>query len=772
MNKFSKITSFLFVLLFFFHVSLKASHIAGGEITYSCLGNNQYKIFLNLYVDCAGISLGTTETINFSSSCGGNATAQLQVTPATTNGFEISQLCPSQVPQSTCNGGVLPGMHLYSYEGIITLAPVCNTWTMSWSTCCRNLAVTNLTSASSSYYIEATLNSQNAICNSSPRFNAQPIPYVCTNQFVSYSYGVTESDGDSLYYQLIPAYVAAGTPANYNGAYSGTSPIPGITINSQTGLITFTSSNIGNFVVVILVTEYDRATQQVLGTIMRDIQFVVLNCTNIVPSPNAGTITNLTGNALQTGPYSIDMCAGNSFNFNAVYTDANAADILTYISNIATALPGATITQVGASTNPLTLNIGWTAPGGSQGQNPTFTVTVSDGACPLQGQQTFVYSLNILFATVASADVTICTSQTAALNVTGGNTFNWVALSGSPISAGNFSCNPCANPVASPSVTTTYEVTSNLSSACTNKDTVTVTVVPDFTFNISQSTATSCLLSPVQLNVTNILPVANGYTYQWSPSTYLNDDTIQNPIATFTVPGTYTYIVTVTNPFGCSKADTITVTALAAASPVITAYSDTSFCLGGTATLGLNFSNINPAYCGLSTSGNCNGTGTPITIGAGISSNTATTYPAPYGNFQKNARHQFLYTAAELIGAGISSGKIDRLDFNVSSIQGTTSYDSYTIKLGCTSVTSLSTWQTGLSQVYNPKTHTVTAGWNAHIFDTAYIWDGVSNLVVDICYDNRTAPSCFQQQLFSLHVHSLCFLFVLPIQYKCSMWHC
>ena len=30
-------------------------------------------------------------------------------------GLEISQLCPAQISQSTCNGGNLPGMWLFSY---------------------------------------------------------------------------------------------------------------------------------------------------------------------------------------------------------------------------------------------------------------------------------------------------------------------------------------------------------------------------------------------------------------------------------------------------------------------------------------------------------------------------------------------------------------------------------------------------------------------------------------------------------------------------------
>ncbi|MCC6838395.1 MAG: gliding motility-associated C-terminal domain-containing protein, partial [Bacteroidia bacterium] len=181
----TKKIQFLFVVLFIgiLSKSTYASHIAGGEITYNCLGNNQYEINLNLFVDCAGFNPGASQTVSFTSTCGGTATLTVNVTPQSTNGLEISQLCQAQLPQSTCNGGTLPGMWVFNYSGIVTLAPPCDTWTMSWQTCCRNNAVTNVTPNNS--YIEATLNSGTAACNSSPSFTAQPIPYVCANQPVS-----------------------------------------------------------------------------------------------------------------------------------------------------------------------------------------------------------------------------------------------------------------------------------------------------------------------------------------------------------------------------------------------------------------------------------------------------------------------------------------------------------------------------------------------------------------------------------------------------------
>jgi gliding motility-associated-like protein len=717
----------------------KASHIAGGEITYNCLGGNQYEINLNLFVDCLGFDPGASQFISFTSTCGG--TASLTVNGTNPGGTEISQLCPAQIPNSTCNGGTLPGMWIFSYTGIVTLTPPCDTWTASWSTCCRNLAITNLSSASSNYYIEATMNTATAPCNSSPAFTAQPIPYVCVGQTVNYSYGVVETDGDSLYYSLIPAMDNATTNSTYNAGYSGTSPIPGITIDPVTGLVTFTPSAVGNFVVVILVEEYD-ANGNLIGTVMRDIQFVVQNCTNIVPDPTGGQIANFGGSAVQTGPYAIEMCAGNSFTFDATYTDTNPTDVLTYITNLSVALPGATITSSG--TNPLTISVSWTAPGTMAGTNVSFSITVQDGACPIQGQQTFVYNVDILDATTTNPDITICGTQSAQLTAYGGSIFNWSVVSGDPMTAANFSCNPCNNPVATPSVTTTYAVVSNLSGTCDNNDTVTVYVVPGFSYMVTQSSANSCLQDPIQLNVTALSP-AGAYTFDWTPGYYLSDSTTSNPVATFIAPGTYNYNVTITSSFGCVQTGAVSIYAAPAFAPQIDGTGDTALCAGASVNLGVEFTGGGtPATCGLSVSGGCNGTSIAGTVGNVTGANTSTTWPAPYGNWYTSAKHQFLFTAAELNAAGIVGGKIDQLDFEVTAINGITTYHQYTIKMGCTAVNALgTTWEGGLVQVFNPKNVNVIVGWNTHVFDNAFEWDGLSNVIVEICFTEGPPYSNF-----------------------------
>ncbi len=177
-------------------------------------------------------------------------------------------------------------------------------------------------------------------------------------------------------------------------------------------------------------------------------------------------------------------------------------------------------------------------------------------------------------------------------------------------------------------------------------------------------------------------------------------------------------------------------------SPFVYSYTltpqNTSICNAGSTTLTVNFGNTTPGTCGLSTSGSCTSPNL-ITIGNGTTANSTTSYPAIYSNWYKNARHQILYTAAELLAAGILPGKISSLAWNITTIAGTTTYPNFSIKMKCTSVNDLGVGTafdgTGLTQVYFAPSINITAGWNTYSFPVAYEWDGVSNILIDVCSD-------------------------------------
>lgn len=467
-----KFTFTLLVLFAFTTKNADATHVSGGDITYRCLGNNEYEITLNLFRDCSGASLSGSSSISFSSPCG-NFSANLSRISIS----EVSQLCDAQQSNSRCNGGNLPGMQHHIYRTSVTLPP-CDTWRMSYELCCRN-STANV-SGQPRYYVESFLDNSVVNCNNSPVFTSQPIPYNCVGQPIVYNYGVVETDGDSLVYSLVDARSNAGTSVPYTGGASGTSPVPGITLNTQTGLLNFTPNNVGFYIVVVQVDEYRNGV--LIGSTKRDMQFVIQNCSNIVPTPapTAGGITIINGNATTPDPYTIQICENVPFTFEATFDDPDVANTLTLTSNIANVLPGAVLTTSG--TNPLIATVSWVPGQGSANSNTSFSITIRDDACPITGFQTFIYDIQVQPTTFTQNDTTICIGETITLNTFGGSVFNWFNMDGTPITPGaEFSCNPCQNPDITPSQDTSFYVVSNLANGCVFTDTVSVTVLPNLT---------------------------------------------------------------------------------------------------------------------------------------------------------------------------------------------------------------------------------------------------------------------------------------------------
>lgn len=132
-----------------------------------------------------------------------------------------------------------------------------------------------------------------------------------------------------------------------------------------------------------------------------------------------------------------------------------------------------------------------------------------------------------------------------------------------------------------------------------------------------------------------------------------------------------------------------------------------------------------------------------VTVGDGTSqsASSASDHAAPYNIQKKCYKAQYIYTASDLIEAGVQPGPITSLAFNLSSYQPTTSttYNYFTISMGTTpnaTFTSTTDWQSGLTQVYSSINYSVNTptGWKTHQFSTPFEWDGTSNIVIQVCH--------------------------------------
>lgn len=249
------------------------------------------------------------------------------------------------------------------------------------------------------------------------------------------------------------------------------------------------------------------------------------------------------------------------------------------------------------------------------------------------------------------------------------------------------------------------------------------------------ASSNSPLCSGQSLNLTVSSSATVPLTYTWTGPSYTS--TTQNPVianAQASVSGVYSVVVSAGS---CPVTKTVNVTVTNYPTYTLTPLTAT-VCQGGVFTPSVVLGTLPGTPC--STTGvvasACTSPNT-ITVGTGAAVNNIATYPAPYAKWWNDCHQQYLYTAAELNAAGVSGGYISSLAFNVTATNGAGTFPNYTIKMKCTNATTAASFDmTGLTTVYTNALLNPVVGWNTHTFGTPYFWDGTSNILVDICFNN------------------------------------
>ncbi|MEY4041316.1 MAG: hypothetical protein RL233_847 [Bacteroidota bacterium] len=295
---------YLFFVLFCLLLgNAKATHIVGGEMGYKYLGNNQYRIRLDLYIDCQN---GNPSAIQ------SDATAYIGVFNGQTRNMiggypkQVNRQGPKRVVKTNYNCIVqAPNacVDQYWYEVTFTLPPITGGYYISFQRCCRNGSINNLvdpggTGANYWTLIPDARTLSNKKENNSAVFKELPPNFLCTNTPLKFDHSAIDDDGDSLVYELFRPYTGGTTNAprpdqgangdlqmppfsqiTWGAGYIDTNPIngnPPLQIDSKTGYLTLTPTKTGQFVVGILVKEYRNG--QLIGTTRRDYQFNVQSC--------------------------------------------------------------------------------------------------------------------------------------------------------------------------------------------------------------------------------------------------------------------------------------------------------------------------------------------------------------------------------------------------------------------------------------------------------------------------------------------------------------
>ncbi len=721
------------VLILLSNLKLNASHLPGGDLVYECIGQDSFLVTLTLFRDCSGTYAPSTTQLNLTSDCGPSITATLVKQPIV---HEVSQICASMLGSSSCNGGSLFGLEAHIYSGIVVLSPQCSNWTFSYSTCCRNLNINNLSNPGGlAIWLGATLNSSSFPCNNSPYFTEFGMPSIYLAHTSQFNLGAIDPDGDSLVYFMSPGFETSTSIVPYAIGYTPSQPLggSGVTLNSSTGQLSLTPSVLGIFVINVRVEEYDRNTGFLKGTIRRDFQVNVISSSQSAPQFSASGMTNLADGTLTSGI--LYACFRDSLDFNISLSDVNISDSIAITHNIYAALDTTAVVILTGS-NPVIVNVKWIA--NSLGQR-SLRIRGTDGKCPIPGVVSENFQIVVAPSIYAGLDVNLCVGDTANLIGIGGTNYSWVSISGSTIDTNpnsptyNMTCNNCSIPAVFPNVTTTYLLTANAVGVCGNTDTVTVNVSNSFSINLSNDTII-CNGDSLQLSV-SVTPSSNNYLYQWSNSMSLNNDTVSNPYCSPSVLTSYS--VSVNYGMGCVKQGIINVDVTDAIPGIFSLLGDSIICQGDSVHLEVILPDYVSNVCAI-TNIQSSSTANYGVIGTMATTPSGSGYPSVYGRFYWGNKHQLLYTAAELSSMGMVSGSIiSSLGFDVATVGAPNNMDNMTIRIGCTNVNSFTpTFLTGLSVVVNNHTYFTSLGWNMHQFDHNYVWDGVSNLIVEICTNN------------------------------------
>ncbi|MFN5183025.1 MAG: peptide-N-glycosidase F-related protein [Bacteroidota bacterium] len=128
-----------------------------------------------------------------------------------------------------------------------------------------------------------------------------------------------------------------------------------------------------------------------------------------------------------------------------------------------------------------------------------------------------------------------------------------------------------------------------------------------------------------------------------------------------------------------------------------------------------------------------------VSLNADTIGNGSTNSHAPFSTANPVSRSQYLWKATELSAVGLSAGNITGLQFFIQSPGNM--LRNLRIRLKHTNLDSLtnsSFSSTGFTEVYLKNTQLIT-GWNSIQLTNPFNWDGTSNIIIEIFYDNLSA---------------------------------
>jgi hypothetical protein len=405
--------------------TVRGNHILGGHITYECLGGNNYGVTLTIYKDCFGsTSAVPTENLFFIPSTG--CTIPFSANIPLTGEVEISDLCASEIVNSSCSGGFIPGAQQLTYYGELNLNPGC-TWQIQWASGDWNYFINMDNSLLPTAFLATDLDPTTVGCASSIEIvTPNPINYSCTGDAVVYDIAVNNPNNYDLAFSLVCPLTTAGATAPITAPCND--PIPGMTIDPNTGQIGFTSPMMfGNYVTAVSIDMFDNGDY--VGTVTESIAFTIRLCT-VTPTTFQAPLLQDVLNGSLAAVDEVTACVGDSVCVSVVGSNTNIFRTVSMTTDFGTVFPTGDFTTTG--NNPVTGRFCFVATDAMVGSN-LITVDIIDDACvnPSRAQDQFTVTISP-GAFFGIPDTTICFGSTVEITGLGDTQFNWSVLLGDP----------------------------------------------------------------------------------------------------------------------------------------------------------------------------------------------------------------------------------------------------------------------------------------------------------------------------------------------------
>lgn len=252
----------LFSVVFLCAVETQANHILGGNIVLNPVSGEEYEVTLTLYTDCFGATdtPPTTNIFFFPESCPALAfsgSAQLQTET------EVSDLTSLSIAESTCNGGLLPGVvkliYTMSGDNAVVLDQTCS-WTALWNGGDWFQFANIETDEQPTAYISTSIFPSVSLAGTA-EVSQPDIPYMTVDQFEDYQFEISTSGVNDVEYTLSSTQVSDGpvtsAPASYIEPYSGEEPITAILLDLGAGTLSIVAPDvIGTYVITVEIKGY------------------------------------------------------------------------------------------------------------------------------------------------------------------------------------------------------------------------------------------------------------------------------------------------------------------------------------------------------------------------------------------------------------------------------------------------------------------------------------------------------------------------------------